>query len=335
MERLGVVEYLFRESEFNLLDEDEALGNDVSASDTTETATGQVSGRDIFLAKGCANCHQLPGIKPNPEFAPSLKDLADRKIEKIDFGKTGIPRTLPDYVAVKLQNPRIYGDKLKMPFFDLNPGEAGRLTTFLLGRTNSIPSSYIVQRKGVNLSFPSGEVGEIFNRYKCLTCHRFGGSGGSVAPDLAFEGSKVQKEWLKSYLEKPYAIRPYLVERMPRFNMTAREAETLAQYIELVLRDNGIDAAPELQSGDPENGRRLYSDAYLCQSCHSIDGTGGYYGTALESVAKRLKTAWIATRLVNPHPYEPGAREPVLAIPEKDRADILAFIGTLTKEPKP
>jgi mono/diheme cytochrome c family protein len=131
------------------------------------------------------------------------------------------------------------------------------------------------------------------------------------------------------------AIRPYLVERMPRFNMSVKEAETLADYIDLVLRNNTIDAASLSETGSLDAGRRLYFDKYACQACHSIDGNGGYYGPALENVASRLKTAWLATRLFNSHPYEPGAREPVLSIPENERADILAYLMTLKTEAKP
>jgi cytochrome c2 len=334
-ERLGLIEYLLWESEVEEFDEDEEPEVNITASTVTQSVKGQLNGRDIFLEKGCVNCHQLPEIKANPEFAPPLKALADKKIEKIDFGKTDIPRTLPDYIAVKLQNPRAYSDKLKMPDFGFSPEETGRLATVLLGRSNLIPSSYKMPKQATNLAPLTGEVGRIFERYKCLTCHKLGEQGGTLAPDLAFEGSKVQKEWLKGYLEKPYAIRPYLVERMPRFNMTPQEADRIAEYTDLVLRNDEIDAASKPHTGDPDVGRLLYFEKYVCQSCHSINGEGGYYGPALENVAKRLKHTWINIRLVNPHPFEPGAREPALSIPDEERKNILAFLDTLEAEEQP
>ena len=222
-----------------------------------------------------------------------------------------------------------------MPYFGLSPEEAGRLTTVLLGRSDSVPSSYQQQNLKTNISPPAGEVGRIFERYKCLSCHKLGGLGGNLAPDLAFEGSKVQKDWLKNFLQKPYAIRPYLVERMPRFNMTVQEATIVAEYAELVLLNNEIDAMPHSQKGNPDIGRRLYFDKYVCQSCHSIDGVGGYYGPAVENVGNRLKSSWLDKRLINAHPYEPGAREPALSIPDEERENILAFLGTLKVEEKP
>ena len=117
--------------------------------------------------------------------------------------------------------------------------------------------------------------------------------------------------------------------------MTSKEAETVAEYVELVLRNNEIDIIPHSQKGDPGIGRKLYFDKYVCQSCHSIDGKGGYYGPALENIANRLKSTWLEKRLVNPHPYETGAREPSLSIPDKERINILAYLNTLKVEEKP
>lgn len=335
MERLSLIEYLFWESE-----EEEPVweegGTGIPAiSSETEVSALPVSGKEVFLAKGCFNCHQLPGIKGNVDFAPPLKGLADKKISRVDFGKTEIPRTLWDYIVVKLQTPRVYGAKLKMPYFGLSPMEAGRLATVLLGRTESISDSMQFEKQRPEMSRPAGEVGALFERYKCLSCHKLAGLGGDLAPGLAFEGSKVQHEWLKGYLKKPYAIRPYLTVRMPRFNMSDKDAEILAQYIELVLRNNEIDAAKTAEKGNPETGRKLYFEKYVCQACHSIDGQGGYYGPALENTANRLKNVWINRRLINAHPFEPEAREPGLAIPDEDRRDITAFLNTLQKEATP
>jgi cytochrome c len=117
--------------------------------------------------------------------------------------------------------------------------------------------------------------------------------------------------------------------------MSDKEAETLSQYIELVLRNNEIDAAKTAETGNPETGRNLYYEKFVCQACHSIDGQGGYYGPALENTANRLKGVWIDRRLIDAHPYEPEAREPSLAIPDGDRVDITAFLNTLKKEAAP
>jgi len=51
-----------------------------------------------------------------------------------------------------------------------------------------------------------------------------------VPPPLIQEGVKVQTSWLHDFLLDPYPIRPAVVLRMPRFNMSAEEATALVNY---------------------------------------------------------------------------------------------------------
>ncbi len=51
-----------------------------------------------------------------------------------------------------------------------------------------------------------------------------------VPPPLVGQGSKVQTGWLYDFLLDPYPIRPAVVLRMPRFNMSPAEATALVNY---------------------------------------------------------------------------------------------------------
>jgi len=53
---------------------------------------------------------------------------------------------------------------------------------------------------------------------------------GWVPPPLIGEGRKVQSAWLHDFLLEPYAIRPAVFLRMPKFNMSSHEATVLANY---------------------------------------------------------------------------------------------------------
>src|SRR5262249_17308375 len=57
---------------------------------------------------------------------------------------------------------------------------------------------------------------------------------GWVPPPLVSEGVKVQTQWLHDFLLNPYQIRPAVVLRMPRFNMSSEEASQLANYFAAV-----------------------------------------------------------------------------------------------------
>lgn len=53
---------------------------------------------------------------------------------------------------------------------------------------------------------------------------------GWLPPPLTGEGAKVQPDWLHDYLLNPVFIRPAVGMRMPRFNMSSREATILVNY---------------------------------------------------------------------------------------------------------
>ena len=60
---------------------------------------------------------------------------------------------------------------------------------------------------------------------------------GWVPPPLEGEGRKVQTDWLHDFLLDPYPIRPAVVLRMPKFNMSSAEASKLANYFAAVEGD--------------------------------------------------------------------------------------------------
>jgi mono/diheme cytochrome c family protein len=62
-----------------------------------------------------------------------------------------------------------------------------------------------------------------------------------MAPDLTWEGSSVQRRWLVSFMKNPNTLRPALIRRMPKFNVTDAEAETIADYIMTVYQTPDFD----------------------------------------------------------------------------------------------
>ena len=56
----------------------------------------------------------------------------------------------------------------------------------------------------------------------------------AAVPPLYKEGVKVQTPWLYRFLKNPERLRYFTVLRMPRFNMSDDEAQTLANYFAAV-----------------------------------------------------------------------------------------------------
>ena len=89
----------------------------------------------------------------------------------------------------------------------------------------------------------------------------------------------------------------------------------------------GVAVAASPQSS-VEHGRDVYA-VQKCALCHSIAGIGGKK-LALDGVASRLKTEDIRKWIRTPKEMKPGTTmKPYPNLPEKDLADLTAFLSTL------
>ena len=174
----------------------------------------------------------------------------------------------------------------------------------------------------------------------CFSCHSINGRGGDLAPDLTWEGTSVQRAWLVSFFKNPNTLRPALIRRMPKFNVTDAEANTLADYIMTVYQTpafdrDAIDEA-RVNASEIERGRGLFYSKYACQSCHIVDPAKdkGYIGPTLTQVGIRLNAAWIFHWLKNAQVLRPGSLEPVWNMNDGDAQAITAFLMAQKTAPR-
>ena len=139
---------------------------------------------------------------------------------------------------------------------------------------------------------------DLFKTKGCLACHRIGGAGGSIGPDLSDEGLKGRsRPWLADQIRNPKSHDPNSV--MPSF--ATLDQQDIERLIDFLLGQKGSSssgtAAPAASppasqapaaaapgpSGGPgraatilgsaEHGAVLFKDA--CASCHGPHGAGG------------------------------------------------------------
>ncbi|MCX5721493.1 MAG: c-type cytochrome [Nitrospirae bacterium] len=83
-----------------------------------------------------------------------------------------------------------------------------------------------------------------------------------------------------------------------------------------------------------EHGKRLYSNKYGCNGCHSIGTEGGKVGPALDRAGFRLNGTWIYRWVKNPQAMKPETRMPALGLSDADAKAVTMYLGTL-RAPKP
>jgi mono/diheme cytochrome c family protein len=293
-------------------------------------------GRRLFAERGCASCHVIEGLNPQKDFGPDLSALGEKNASELEFGAAKIPHNLVSYIRAKLQDPLSVNPAARMPQYNWEPVDLDAVTTALLSMKGTPPTSalqnLVVQRKDT-VFHPTGSFAEVYKRYKCYTCHKFNGYGGDLAPDLTYEGSRAQRQWLVAFLKSPQTLRPTLILRMPQFNMSDKDAATLADYISMVLQHTAVNPATmdtkQLTPALATLGKQLYEVKYQCQSCHTIGASGGYVGPNLNNAGAWLTPAWIEAWLKNPQALVPDTIEPRRNFTDQEVTALTAYLMTL------
>lgn len=312
-----------------------------SAHFDAPTAAQIEHGNSLVIERGCASCHAINGIKKPDNFAPELTLVGSRPLAKILFAP-GVPHTLADYIGAKIRQPRSFGNNLKMPQYTLTPLQIDALETALLAQTEraqTLPAALHVAARKPSTYQPAGKAGQLIGDMRCFSCHSINGRGGDMAPELTWEGSSVQRAWLVNFLKNPGTLRPALIRRMPRFNMSDADANTLADYIMTAYQTPAFDrdgVSPQFVSGDVERGKELFYGKYACQACHIVDPNQdkGYVGPTLTAVGARLSAVWIFHWLKNAQTLRPGSLEPVWNMSDDDARSVTAFLMAQKSAPR-
>ena len=310
--------------------------SDYMANIHLEPATPEQTahGKLLVTEYGCASCHEISGIKKPENFAPELTRIGSKPISQLIF-LSGMQHTLPEYIEGKLRQPRSFAAGLKMPQYTFTPAQIDALTTALLSlneRSQTLPRSLTVPAIADSSYQPAGKAGQLMNDLACFSCHRINGRGSDLAPDLTWEGSSVQRQWLEDFLRNPNTLRPALIRRMPKFNLKPEEIAVLSDYIMTVYQTPAFDRDAMPNSGYApvavEQGRQLFYSKYGCQSCHIVDAKAdkGYIGPTLTQVGSRLNAAWIYYWLKNPQELRPGTIEPNRNMSDEDARALTAFL---------
>jgi len=288
--------------------------SDFLANVHLEAATPEqiAHGKRLVSDYGCASCHEIAGIKKPENFAPELSRIGSKPVTQLVF-LPGMQHTLPDYIATKIKQPRAFGQGLKMPQYTFTPAQIDSLTTALLSlndRSNTLPPALAVAGTHESDYQPAGKAGKLMTDLACFSCHRINGQ----------------------FFKNPGTLRPSLIRRMPRFNLTDGEINELTDYIMTVYQNPVVDRdsmpLSGYSQGEVELGKQLFYGKYSCQGCHIVDSKTdkGYIGPTLTHVGSRLTAAWIFQWMKNPQALRPGTIEPNRAMSDEDARAMTAFL---------
>jgi len=318
-------------------------------------------GRELLTRLNCEGCHKLDHLE-TPSLGPDLSNIGYKVSRAWIYKWLKEPRTILDKDGNTTVNGYESGEESRMPQYRLNEQELLSLSAFLSVQKTRALESYKINpsvlaswsKKPDLLS--QGE--ERFRQLMCTTCHpvavtRAGETkliGGNIAPELTKVGSKVQADWLVSWLHDPQGYLPHA--EMPRYGWTDEELYKVSQYVMNRLTDSDLlSNVPQLgapAAEDIKNGKKIFLEKG-CATCHSLQGippqkdfgpdltTMGAKNTSEldfgKSKAPNNLVSYLQTKLKDPASVNPTARMPQYSWNQADLDAVTTALLSQTGEP--
>lgn len=209
-------------------------------------------GKNLFVKLGCHGCHLADGYSQEAKVGPSLLRVGSK--------------VNPSWLYRWVKNPREYLPKTRMPDFGFNDKDALGVTAYLLSVSDK------AYKPSYKLESGDPEKGQKeFEGVGCLACHQLNGKGESFAPNLSNIGSKVNADWLVSWVGNPTHYNDK--SKMPDLRLTKGQASNIAAYLMQFGKPKHI-AGIATRLNHPkmiEHGESVVR-ARGCFACHDIKG---------------------------------------------------------------
>ncbi|MDA8792700.1 c-type cytochrome [Bacteriovoracaceae bacterium] len=257
-------------------------------------------GKKLINTYGCYGCHKIEGYQDKVKPGPALKKIA-AKVTK-------------EFITKWVWNPRSFNEHAKMPSFFMqahnskeefankNKTEVAAMAEFLISKSEEYKPF---------MKYKAGDADkgkELIQTVGCIGCHQVEGLDepwnavkSRKGTYLTGTGSKVDPDWLVSWLKKPSHYQEDTI--MPSFRLTDSEVSNIATYLlslknEKFAEIESFEIDKKLRDGllteylaqfepiamaeaklakmtdhqrNMELGKRSVGK-YGCYSCHNIDG---------------------------------------------------------------
>jgi mono/diheme cytochrome c family protein len=165
---------------------------------------------------------------------------------------------------------------------------------------------------------------QVFEESGCRGCHKLGGTGGVLGPELDRVGARRSPDWLKKHFRAPATVTPG--SAMPPQNLTDPDLEAVTLFM---LSQTG-ETAPGYYASmkvipSAEQGQRLFQQKG-CIGCHSVGGKGGAIGPALDDVGLRRSPEWMVQHFRDPQTVSPGTVMPRFGFTESEARALTDFL---------
>jgi nitric oxide reductase subunit C len=178
---------------------------------------------------------------------------------------------------------------------------------------------------------------EIWEANNCMGCHTLLGEGAYYAPELTKVVDRRGKEWIKVFIRDPQAMFPGK-RKMVKYDFTDDQIDDVIAFLDWVgkIDTNGFPAEPDLAPQPMASAATAASEKAtaaapaifhsVCTACHSLGGSGGAVGPALDGVGHRYNRTDLRAWLENPTAVKPGTAMPDLGLSDSDLDALTTFL---------
>ena len=168
-----------------------------------------------------------------------------------------------------------------------------------------------------------------FQKYNCNDCHTILGFGAYYAPDLTRVVQRIGEDGIRYRVKNPEQAFAKSWRKMPDVHASDAEIDDMIAFFKWVGEVNNNDWPPQdsrkrlsrgeqamVASAGVSPGAAVFQTKG-CMNCHSLHGTGGTFGPALDSIGRTLSVEQIEHYVRDPKSVDPKATMP----PQKELSD--------------
>lgn len=177
---------------------------------------------------------------------------------------------------------------------------------------------------------------ELWESNNCMGCHTLFGEGAYYAPELTKVYTRRGPEFIRSMLRDPAKMYPG-ERRMQQYDFNETEIEALVAFFkwsgEVDLNGFPVKTvAEEMAEKQKASAGHVASPQIfqqMCVACHSIAGSGGNVGPALDGVATRYDSDYLKRWLMDPLSVKPDSKMPKLPLSDEDLEALVTYLSQL------